>query len=89
MVSLKTIDEYGNEYWLARDLQKKLEYKEWRKFDGVIEKAKDTCNNSTINVYDHFVEVAKMVNIGSGAMRKQKDYKLTHYACYIIAQNGD
>ena len=87
--NIKHIDEYGNEYWFARELQIVLDYKEWRKFVGVIEKAKDTCNNSNINVYDHFVEADKMVNIGSGAKRKQKDYKLSRYACYIITQNGD
>ena len=86
---IKHIDEYGNEYWCARELQKVLDYKEWRKFAGVIEKAKDTCEKSNINVYDHFVDADKMVDIGSGAKRKQKDYKLTRYACYIIAQNGD
>ena len=67
--NIKHIDEYGNEYWYARELQKVLEYKEWRKFAGVIEKAKETCNKSNINVYDHFVDTDKMVAIGSGAKR--------------------
>ena len=87
--SIKHIDEYGNEYWYARELQIILSYKEWRKFNGVIEKAKNACFNSNFNPLDHFVEADKMVQIGSGAKRKQIDYKLTRYACYLIAQNGD
>ena len=87
--SIKHIDEYGNEYWLARELQKVLGYKEWRKFENVIDKALISCETSKINVIDHFVGADKMVLIGSGAYRKQKDYKLSRYACYLIAQNGD
>lgn len=86
---IKHVDEGGNEYWLARELQKTLEYKEWRKFSGVIDKAKKSCFNSNVNLYDHFVDTDKMVEIGSGAKRKQDDYKLSRYACYLIAQNGD
>ena len=86
---IKHVDESGNEYWLARELQKTLEYKEWRKFSGVIDKAKKSCFNSNVNLYDHFVGIDKMVEIGSGAKRKQDDYKLSRYACYLIAQNGD
>ena len=86
---IKHIDEFGMEFWYARELQKVLDYKEWRKFGGVIEKAKKACENSNINVLDHFTDINKMVQIGSGAERKQKDYKLTRYACYLIAQNGD
>ena len=59
------------------------------KFENVINKAKESCKNSDISVFDHFVDFDKMVQIGSGAERKQKDYKLTRYACYLIAQNGD
>ena len=87
--SIKHIDEYGNEYWNARDLQIVLDYKEWRKFKNVIDKAKSACILSKNNVYDHFVGVDKMVEIGFEARRKQKDYKLSRYACYLIAQNGD
>ncbi len=86
---IKHIDENGIEFWYARELQLVLNYKEWRKFENVINKAKESCKNSDITVFDHFVEVDKMVQIGSGAQRKQKDYKLTRYACYLIAQNGD
>ena len=86
---IKHIDENKTEFWYARELQDVLDYKEWRKFENVISKAKEACMNSEINASDHFVGVDKMVNIGSGAKRKQKDYKLTRYACYLIAQNGD
>jgi DNA-damage-inducible protein D len=86
---IKHIDENGIEFWYARELQKVLEYKEWRKFENVIEKARIACKNSGISALDHFGEVDKMVKIGSGAERKQKDYKLSRYACYLIAQNGD
>lgn len=86
---IKHVDENGIEYWYARELQSVLNYKEWRKFENVINKAKESCKNSDITVFDHFVDVDKMVQIGSGAERKQKDYKLTRYACYLIAQNGD
>ena len=86
---IKHIDENGVEFWYARELQIVLSYKEWRKFENVINKAKESCKNSGITVSDHFVDVDKMVQIGSGAKRKQKDYKLTRYACYLIAQNGD
>ena len=86
---IKHIEENGIEFWYARELQVVLNYKEWRKFENVIKKAKEACENTGISVFDHFVEVDKMVQIGSGAERKQKDYKLTRYACYLIAQNGD
>lgn len=86
---IRHLDSYKQEFWYARELQTVLKYKEWRKFENVIIKAKTTCQNSGIVVSDHFVEVDKMVNIGSGARRKQRDYKLTRYACYLIAQNGD
>ena len=86
---IKYIDKDGVEFWYARELQLVLTYKEWRKFENVILKAKKACENSGGNVFDHFVDVDKMVQIGSGAERKQNDYKLTRYACYLIAQNGD
>lgn len=86
---IKHIDENGIEFWYARELQKVLDYKEWRKFENVIQKAIMACKNTCISEVDHFVGVDKMVQIGSGAERKQKDYKLTRYACYLIAQNGD
>lgn len=79
----------GVEFWYARDLQNLLGYIEWRKFLGVIDKAKESCKNSEINVKDHFVNTAKMVSLGSGSERQIDDFKLTRYACYLIAQNGD
>ena len=87
--SIKHIDENGIEYWSARELMKVLSYKDWRYFDAVIEKAKIACQNSEITDIDHFVVDNKMVEIGSGARREQKDYKLTRYACYLIAQNAN
>ena len=86
---IKHMDENGIEYWYARELQLVLDYKEWRKFEGVVRRAMKACENSDINALDHFVGADKMVQIGSGAERVQKDYKLTRYACYLIAQNGD
>ncbi len=86
---IKHIDENGIEFWYARELMTILQYANWQNFEKIIEKAKIACKNSSINVLDHFIDVDKMVQIGSGAERKQKDYKLTRYACYLIAQNGD
>lgn len=86
---IKHIDENDSEFWYARELMSILQYANWQNFEKIIEKAKISCENSNINVLDHFIDVDKMVQIGSGAERKQKDYKLTRYACYLIAQNGD
>lgn len=86
---IKHIDEEGKEYWLARELQIAFKYKEWRKFDGIINKSITSCNNSNINANDQFVQVDKLIQHGKGGMRNIKDYKLSRYACYLIAQNGD
>ena len=86
--NIKHIDENGIEYWEARELQKVLEYKEWRKFEGVINKAKQACDTSKFNVSEHFVGADKMVKTGD-SMRSIKDYKLSRYACYLIVQNAD
>lgn len=86
---IKHIDENGCEFWLARELQRVLEYTQWRRFESVIDKAKITCKNSSINLDDHFADVGKMVDIGSNTKRETKDYRLSRYACYLIAQNGD
>lgn len=87
--SIKHLDEQGNEYWLARELMLALKYSKRKNFIVVIDKAKIACKASNINVLDHFSGAGKMVSIGSGAVREQKDYKLSRYACYLIAQNGD
>lgn len=79
----------GIEYWFARELQQVLEYTEWRNFITVIERAKEACGNSNINISDHFVDVNKMVTLGSGATRKIADIAMTRYACYLVVQNGD
>jgi len=86
---IKHIDENGVEFWYARELQKVLDYKEWRKFEGVIEKAKQACENSNISVFEHFVGTDKLSKRANNAEVEIKDYKLTRYACYLIAQNGD
>ena len=87
--NIKQIDGNGNEYWAARELQVVLDYKEWRKFENVIEKAINACENCGIDAFNHFVCVDKMIRLGKKAIRNIKDYKLSRYACYLIAQNGD
>lgn len=87
--NIKHINEYGQEYWLARELQHVLEYDQWRRFDDTITRAKQACQNSGASVEDHFADVGKMVDIGSGAKRIVDDYELSRYACYLIVMNGD
>jgi len=82
-------EQDGIEYWLARELQILLGYTSWRNFINAVTKAKESCKTSKEEILDHFVDVDKMVKIGSGAERKQDDIMLTRYACYLIAQNGD
>ena len=79
----------GIEYWLARDLQHLLGYAEWRNFLIVISKAKTACEVTGHGITDHFVDVNKMVDLGSGSQREVEDIMLTRYACYLVAQNGD
>ncbi|MDD2208375.1 MAG: DNA damage-inducible protein D [Bacilli bacterium] len=86
---IKHINEFGNEYWEARELQSVLEYTQWRNFVLVINKAKEACENSKNNASDHFADVSKMINLGKGAKKKVNDYRLSRYACYLIVQNGD
>ena len=77
------------EYWYARDLMPMLGYERWENFQKAIVRAMDSCVSSGTEVSDHFREVTKMVSLGSGARRGVRDYMLTRYACYLIAQNGD
>lgn len=86
---IKHFTEGGIEFWYARELQKVLEYKEWRNFLLVIDKAKIACKNSEIIIQDHFVDVNNMVQLGSGAQREIEDIMLSRYACYLIVQNAD
>jgi DNA-damage-inducible protein D len=86
---IKKIDENGVEYWEARELMPLLEYTEWRNFKKVIEKAMQSCKKARQSVKNHFGDVNKMVELGSGSKRKVEDIKLSRYACYLIAQNGD
>ena len=85
---IKHLDENGIEYWYARELMISLGYKDWRYFDAVIEKAMISCENSNMSVADHFVVDNKIVEAGV-ATKPKKDYILTRYACYLIAQNAN
>ena len=87
--SIRHVNEYGEEFWNARELQKALCYKRWDKFLNVIDKAKKACSGSNYPISDHFSHVGKMVNIGSGAGREIEDLELSRYACYLIVMNED
>ena len=87
--SIKHVNEYGQEYWLSRELQKALDYSDYRNFEATIFKAMDACKGSGYEISDHFGDVTEMVQIGSGAERAFKGHALSRYACYLIAMNGD
>lgn len=87
--NIKNIDEYGNEYWFARELQKVLEYKDWRNFQKVIDKAVISAKNSVSAEEDWGVEINKPIKTGKGKEEFIKDYKLSRYICYLIVQNAD
>jgi len=86
---IKRIDEYGNEYWSARDFSKALEYVEYRNFIPVINRAKEACENSGQNVEYHFVDMHELITAGKGSERQVDSIKLSRYACYLIVQNAD
>ena len=87
--NIKHIDEYGNEYWSARELSKVLEYRDWRNFLKVLNKAKEACINSGYNVEEQLVEVNKLSKRNNNATANIQDYKLSRYICYLIVQNAD
>ena len=87
--SIKHINEYGNEFWYARELQSILEYTQWRRFSDAIERAKLACSNSGFVVSEHFADVGKSSPMPNGGVRILEDYMLSRYACYLIVMNGD
>jgi len=87
--NIKHIDENGIEFWNARELMPILQYSNWQNFEKIINKAKISCENSDISVFEHFTDVSKLSKRANHAEVEIKDYKLTRYACYLIAQNGD
>ena len=82
-------EEYDIEFWYARELMPLLGYERWENFEKTVNRAMNSCETSGINICDHFREVTKMIQTGKGAHRPIRDYMLTRYACYLIAQNGD
>ena len=86
---IKHTDEFGNEYWFARELQKVLGYHQWRSINDLIERAKVACEESRYEIDDHFAVQRKMIKLAKGATRKVIDYKLSRYACYLIVMNGN
>lgn len=87
--NIKQINEYGQEFWYARELQEVLEYSQWRNFYEAVQRAAVSCENSGYDIDEHFEECEVVRKIGNGANRKVKDIKLSRYACYLIVMNGD
>jgi DNA-damage-inducible protein D len=87
--SIRHLDNDGNEYWLARQLARVLEYSQYRHFQPVLERAREACRNSRQRTEDHMEDILTMVDIGSRAQREVEDVRLSRYACYLIVQNGD
>lgn len=86
---IKHVNENEQEFWYARELQEVLEYKQWRRFEDTIERAKNSCQNSGNEISDHFAAVGKTIDMPKGAKKVIKDYMLSRYACYLIVMNGD
>lgn len=87
--NIKHTNEFEQEFWYGRELAEILEYTKWGNFKKVIEKAKIACKNSNFNTLDHFADIGKMVQLGSGSEREIDDIMLSRYACYLIVQNAD
>ena len=85
----KKVNEFGAEYWSAREIQSLLGYTQWRRFEGAIKRALTSCKQSGNTPENHFADAGKMVDLGSGSVREVPDYNLSRFACYLIAQNGD
>lgn len=86
---IKRINQYGQEFWYARELGRVLQYSDWRNFQNAIFKAMEACQNSGNNISDHFGDVTRMIPLGKNAHRKIQDYALSRYACYLIVMNSD
>lgn len=87
--NIKHVNEYGQEFWYARELQPLLEYSQWRRFAEAIERAKTACANSGHDVEEHFADVGKSSEMPKGGVRIIEDFMLSRYACYLIVMNGD
>lgn len=87
--SIKHINENGQEFWCARELQKALDYSQWRRFNETIERAKIACKKSGNDIEEHFAEVGKTIEMPKNAQKEIHDYELSRYACYLIVMNGD
>src|SRR5947209_3812465 len=87
--SIKQVSPYQAEYWSARDLAPLLGYSNWQNFEVAIERGKTACSQVGQEIFDHFIDASKTIQTGKGAQREIKDYYLSRFACYLIAQNGD
>lgn len=86
---IKHVDENGVEYWEARELQKVLEYAQWRRFNELINKAMIACEMAKNKASEHFAVDGKTIKMPKNATKEVVDYKLSRYACYLIVQNGN